>query len=53
MQDLTERRVAEESNQKSAEAVEATEETFDLMVNAVKDYAIFILSPTGIIAHLE
>jgi PAS domain S-box-containing protein len=47
--DLTERKVAQEASMKSAQALEASEATFDSMVAAVKDYAIFVLSPSGIV----
>jgi PAS domain S-box-containing protein len=47
--DLTERKSAREATIKSTEARVAAEDTFDLMVAAIKDYAIFVLSPTGIV----
>lgn len=47
--DLSERQAAETAAVRSAEALEASENTFNLMISAVKDYAIFSLSPEGII----
>jgi PAS domain S-box-containing protein len=47
--DLSERRAAESAAVKSAEALEESESAFNLMTAAVKDYAIFLLSPEGII----
>jgi PAS domain S-box-containing protein len=47
--DLSERKHALETNVKSAENLKTTEKTFELMVSAVKDYAIFVLSPEGTI----
>jgi len=47
--DLSERRAAEAAVTQSTEALQASESTFRLMIAAVKDYAIFSLSPKGII----
>ena len=45
--DLTERRAAEKLAEASVENLRQTEEVFNLLVSAVKDYAIFIMDPKG------
>ena len=45
--DLSERRQAEEKRLSAELNLEKIERTFALMVSAVKDYAIFVLDPTG------
>lgn len=45
--DLTERRKALESSAKSEQMLKAAEDIFNSVVAAVKDYAIFVLSPAG------
>jgi PAS domain S-box-containing protein len=47
--DLSERQKATEKAAHSAAELEASESAFNLMIAAVKDYAIFSLSPEGII----
>ncbi len=47
--DLTEKKAAELAAVKSAEALEESENNFNVMISAIKDYAIFSLSPQGII----
>lgn len=47
--DLTERRKAEEDRIRAIYQLQKSEETFNLMVAAVKDYAIFAISPDGTI----
>ncbi|MDZ4836463.1 MAG: PAS domain S-box protein [Candidatus Melainabacteria bacterium] len=45
--DLTERKKSELLTAQSVENLRQTEEVFNLLVSAVKDYAIFIMDPTG------
>lgn len=47
--DLTERRKAEHALVDSTEQLQQSEAKFDLIVSAIKDYAILILNPDGII----
>ncbi|CAN5537032.1 PAS domain-containing sensor histidine kinase [soil metagenome] len=47
--DLTERRRAENALFDSTEQLQKSEAKFDLIVSAIKDYAILILSPAGLI----
>jgi PAS domain S-box-containing protein len=47
--DLTERRRADEERIRDFYRLQKSEETFNLMVAAVKDYAIFAISPEGFI----
>jgi PAS domain S-box-containing protein len=47
--DLTERKEASEDKLLSAQALKRTEETFTLLVGAVREYAIFFLNSQGII----
>jgi PAS domain S-box-containing protein len=47
--DLSERQRATEVAARSAADLEASERVFNLMISSVKDYAIFLLSPDGII----
>jgi PAS domain S-box-containing protein len=48
--DLTERRKGEEESQRRNEELAHLEERFRLLVDAVEDYAIFMLDPTGRVA---
>jgi PAS domain S-box-containing protein len=48
--DLTERRNAEEQRRHRDEELLRSEERFRLLVDAVEDYAIFMLDPTGRVA---
>ncbi len=45
--DLSEKKKAELALTHSTKALERSEETFDLIVGSIKDYAILILSPEG------
>lgn len=47
--DLSERKKAQKSSVTSAALLRASEDVFELMVSSVKDYAIFVLSPEGLI----
>lgn len=47
--DLSERRAAEAVSQESSENLRRTEEMFELVVSAVKDYAIFVLDAKGFV----
>lgn len=47
--DLSERKKAQQSNITSEALLRASEDVFELMVSSVKDYAIFVLSPEGLI----
>jgi PAS domain S-box-containing protein len=48
--DLTERRSADEERRRRDEQLLRSEERFRLLVNAVEDYAIFMLDPDGRVA---